>query len=57
MNTKFDVGETVWVPAKVRSICIDKSRISYDLYCEYNLNCFVPEDFIEKADNVDEQQT
>lgn len=56
MKTKFDVGETVWVPAQVRAIRIDKSRILYDLYCEHNItNGLVPEDYIVKADNADEQ--
>lgn len=58
MKTKFDVGETVFVPAQVRAIHIGKSRIVYDLYCEHNItNSFVPENFIVKADNADEQQT
>ncbi|MBP5710585.1 MAG: hypothetical protein J6W84_06370 [Bacteroidales bacterium] len=58
MKTKFDVGETVLVPVMVRAIHINKSDILYDLYCEYNItNGLVPENFIIKADNADEQQT
>ena len=58
MKTKFDVGETVWIPVTVMAIRIDKSDILYDLYCERNIiNSLVPENFIIKADNADEQQT